>query len=109
MIKMRWDIYYNSFYEMTLEEQIEYSKQLSNFGDPDEVYDVALELFTEDEEYATEFIRKAYQANIYFTSDQVIDFIDINDYYVVAEPPKTVFRATINPLFRASQSIVESH
>ncbi len=31
------------------------------------------------------------------------------DYYAMAEPPKTVFRATHNPLTRARQSVTESH
>lgn len=73
MKEMSWDEYYASFYDWSLSTQKSYSYRLSDFGDPEEVYEVVAEFAFYDQKFATRFVEKALAAGVRFTPDHVLE------------------------------------
>lgn len=73
MKAMSWDEYYASFFDWSLSTQKSYSYRLSDFGDPEEVYEVVAEFAFYDQKFATRFVEKALAAGVKFTPDHVLE------------------------------------
>lgn len=74
---MTWDEFYDKFYDWAPGTQIKKISQLSSFGSPEEVWEVAENL--DDGAVATRFIKKALINDVRFTAkeiDQMIGSID---------------------------------
>lgn len=73
MKAMSWDEYYASFFDWSLSTQKSYSYRLSDFGDPEEVYEVVAEFAFYDQKFATRFVEKALASGVKFTPDHVLE------------------------------------
>lgn len=71
---MRWEDYYDKFYDWANSTQISRISQLTTFGSADELCEVAIEL--SDEKAATRLIKKAIAAGVAFSADQIIELMD---------------------------------
>ena len=65
--------FYNQYYDLTLDEQIRYSNELSNYGNSEEVLDVLMGFATNDVEHARVFLSRIIEANITFTKNQIFE------------------------------------
>ena len=70
---MNWNKFYNIYYDCTLEEQIQYSNELSNYGESDEILDVLMGFAASDLEHARIFLSRVIEANVCFTKDQIFE------------------------------------
>lgn len=70
---MKWDEFYDRFFDWAESTQVSRISTLENFGDADEVYDVAIEF--QDEKVATRFLKKALAAGVHFSTEQVTELI----------------------------------
>ena len=75
MTKMSWDDYYAGFYDWSPSTQKSYSYRLSDFGDAEEVFEVASEFAFDDEKFASRFIEKAIDHGVRFTPDRVMEML----------------------------------
>ena len=74
MKDLSWDDYYERFYDWAPATQKSRSYNLTGYGPADEVFEIALEFAYDDEKFATRFIRKAMDAGVHFTPEQVLEF-----------------------------------
>ena len=68
---MTWDEYYDGFYGWSERRQIANISKLEDFGESDEVAEIALGFC--DEKNATKFIKKALTFGVKFTTDEILD------------------------------------
>lgn len=68
---MDWQTFYERFFDWTSSTQIQRVRQLTSFGPSDQVTEVAQELM--DEKSASRFIRKALEAGVSFTAENIED------------------------------------
>lgn len=71
---MTWKEYYADFYEWANSTQISRISQLTSFGSPDEIAEVAVELM--DEAAATRLVKKAVAAGVSFSAENCITLMD---------------------------------
>lgn len=68
---MDWQTFYERFFDWASSTQIQRVRQLTSFGPSDQVTEVAQELM--DEKSASRFIRKALEAGVSFTAENIAD------------------------------------
>ena len=73
MRQFTWEEYYGGFFDWSTSTQIAYSRNLTSYGPPDEVFEVAEEIAYGHEKYASNFILNAMDAGVRFTPEQVIE------------------------------------
>ena len=78
---MTWDEFYDKFYDWAPSTQIKKISQLSSFGSPEEVWEVAENL--DDAAVATRFIKKALINDVHFTAKEIDQMIGCVDDEVV--------------------------
>ena len=71
---MTWNEYYTGFYDWANSTQISRISQLTSFGSPDEIAEVAVELM--DETAATRLAKKAVAAGVSFSAENCITLMD---------------------------------
>jgi len=71
---MKWDEFYEKFYDWSESTQINRMSSLTDFGPSSEVFDIALE-FAEPK-ITTRFLKKAINAGVRFTGDEIVNMID---------------------------------
>ena len=76
---MKWDDFYDQYLDLDTKEAIELSKQLEEFKNPDEVFDVVLDFESVDKEYACKFLKKAYMHGVSFSPDDIYEFMYLVD------------------------------
>ena len=74
MKEISWDDYYERFYDWASTTQKNRSYNLTGYGPAKEVFEIAPEFAYDDEKFATRFIRKAMDAGVHFTPEQVLEF-----------------------------------
>ena len=74
---MDWQIFYERFFDWASSTQIQRVRQLTSFGPSDQVTEVAQELM--DEKSASRFIRKALEAGVSFTAENIEDLWSVCD------------------------------
>ena len=85
MKKMSWDEYYASFYDWSLSTQKSYSYRLSNYGDPEEVFEVVNEFAFYDSKFATTFVEKALIAGVRFLPEHILEMAILIDKPVLSQ------------------------
>ena len=68
---MDWQTFYERFFDWASSTQVHRVRQLTSFGPSDQVAEVAQELM--DEKSASRFIRKALEAGVSFTAENIED------------------------------------
>ena len=68
---MDWQTFYERFFDWAPSTQVQRVRQLTSFGPSDQVAEVAQELM--DEKSASRFIRKALEAGVSFTAENIED------------------------------------
>ena len=71
---MTWDYFYEHFYDWSESTQINRISSLTDFGDEDEVVEVAECFF--DEKIVTRFIKKALSCGMKFSPENIFNLID---------------------------------
>lgn len=79
MKQFSWDEYYERFSDWSFSTQKKYSYGLSDFGPADEVFELVIELASNDEKFGTRFVEKALAAGVRFTPEQVIEMTHLFD------------------------------
>ena len=74
---MDWNTYYERFFDWANSTQISRISQLTSFGPSDEVTEVAQELM--DRTAASRLIRKALDAGVVFTAENICELMDCCD------------------------------
>ena len=85
MKKMSWDEYYAGFYDWSLSTQKSYSYRLSNYGDPEEVFEVVNEFAFYDSKFATRFVEKALAAGVHFLPEHILEMTILIDKPVLSK------------------------
>lgn len=70
---MTWDVFYERFFDLSLNTQKAYSYKLTDYGPTDEVFAVLSEFAFYDQKFATRFLAKALDDGVQFTPDQVLE------------------------------------
>lgn len=70
---MTWADFYERFYDLSLSTQKNYSYKLTDFGPPDEVFEIILEFTFSDRKFASQFADKALDGGVHFTPEQVLE------------------------------------
>lgn len=68
-----WNEFYEKFYDGSFDTQKKKVKQLTDFGDEDEIVEVFNEFAYYDEKFANEFIRSVMKTNVVFTPEQILN------------------------------------
>ncbi len=88
-IPISWKKFYDNYCEWNREYAIARSKVLSDFGNGDEVVEVANELFGMDEYEASEFIHRAVMAGVIFEADDLSEIASLCDQDTIREAVET--------------------
>lgn len=75
MIVVTWDEYYSKFYDWENSTQINRLSALTDFGNSDEVCEIAVDLC--DEAAATRLIKKALAAGVVFAASEIVDMVGV--------------------------------
>lgn len=73
MKQLSWEEYYDNFYEWSPSIQRNYTYRLTGYGPAEEVWEVAQELDFYDTTFAVKFLKKAFDAGVRFTPEQVLE------------------------------------
>lgn len=74
-----WSRFYNAFYEWSRDYAIARSRALQDFGEEDDVIEVANELFGEDQHEASQFIQRAVLSGVKFNEDNLFEISSLCD------------------------------
>lgn len=74
MHKYTWDEYYEKICDWSTSTQIKHISDLTSYGPPDEITEVASDFF--DEKAASRLVKKALDAGAHFTADNLSDLSD---------------------------------
>lgn len=75
--KMDWQTFYDRFFDWASSTQIQRARQLTSLGPSDQVVEVAQELM--DEKSASRFTRRALEAGVSFTAENIEDLWSVCD------------------------------
>ena len=75
MKQMSWEEYYDNFYEWSPSTQRNYTYRLTGYGPAEEVWEVAQELDFYDTAFSVNFLKKAFDAGVRFTPEQVLEMV----------------------------------
>ena len=75
MKQMSWEEYYDNFYDWSPSTQRNYTYHLTGYGSAEEVWEVAQELEFYDAAFAVKFLKKAFDAGVRFTPEQVLEMV----------------------------------
>ena len=70
---MTWEEYYEKIGDWSSSTMVKHMSKLSSFGSPEEIIEVIMEISFEDEKGATRLLRKATDAGIGFTGEQLVE------------------------------------
>ena len=79
MKQMSWEEYYDNFYEWSPSTQRNYTHRLTGYGPAEEVWEVAQELDFYDTAFSVNFLKKAFDAGVRFTPEQVLEMVPTVD------------------------------
>ena len=85
MKDMSWDEYYAGFYDWSLSTQKSYSYRLTDFGDPEEVFEIVNEFAFYDSKFATRFVEKALAAGVRFLPEHILEMTILIDKSVLSK------------------------
>ena len=73
MKRISWCEYYDGFYDWSFETQKKYADYLEDYGSADEVFEVLEELVFSDEAFASRLAKRALDAGVRFSPEQVLE------------------------------------
>ncbi len=80
---MNWTDFYDRFYDWADSTKIKQMSSLSEFGDEDEVYDIAIEYSCISNEQCTRFLKKAIANGVHFTSAHIVELVcNVNESFI---------------------------
>ena len=82
---MNWNKFYSEYYDCTLDEQIQYSNELTSYGNADEVLDVFMGFALNDQEHARIFLSRVIEANVIFTFKHLLECKDFINKEIFSE------------------------
>ena len=88
MKSISWKEYYEGFYDWSFSTQKNYSYGLIDFGPAEEVFEVILEFALDDNRFAGNFMKKAVDAGVRFTFEQLEEIyisIDKDTFSYISE------------------------
>ena len=90
MKDMSWDEYYAGFYDWSLSTQKNYSYRLTDFGDPEEIFEIVNEFAFYDSKFATKFVEKALAAGVRFLPEHILEMTILIDKPVLSKAAESV-------------------
>ena len=75
--RMTWEEYYEKIGDWSPSTMVNRMSKLSSFGPPEEIIEVIMEISFEDEKGATRLLRKATDAGIKFSGEQLADILSL--------------------------------
>ncbi len=88
---MLWADYYDRFDDLSLSTQKSYSYKLTDYGSPEEVFEVLSEFAFHDEKFASRFAVRAMDAGVRFTPDQALEITTLIDKTVLSRMAETAY------------------
>ena len=80
---MNWTDFYDRFYDWADSTKIKQMSSLSEFGDEDEVYEIAIEYSCISNEQCTRFLKKAIANGVHFTSAHIVELVyNVNESFI---------------------------